>query len=92
LTSVPLPGVASYDCTTPSRIGSAANRKDCNVREKFSLNSSVQCDNEDFAVIVRSVDWGRLRWEFQEISEMELRHVRGDRNYQHALDEAITSV
>jgi hypothetical protein len=39
-------------------------------------------------VIVRSIDWGRVRWELQEISGMALRHVRVDREYQHALDEA----
>jgi hypothetical protein len=29
-----------------------------------------------------------VRWELQEISGMALRHVRVDREYQHALDEA----
>jgi hypothetical protein len=45
-------------------------------------------NNEDFAVIVRSIDWGRVRWELQEISGMATRHVRVDRGFQHALDEA----
>jgi hypothetical protein len=47
-----------------------------------------QTNNADFAVIVRSIDWGRVRWELQEISGMALRQVRVDREYQHALDEA----
>jgi hypothetical protein len=37
---------------------------------------------------LRSIDWGRVRWELQEISGIALRHVRVDREYQHALDEA----
>jgi hypothetical protein len=49
---------------------------------------SEQANNENFAVIVRSVDWGRVRWELEEISGMALRHARVDREYQHALDEA----
>jgi hypothetical protein len=47
-----------------------------------------QAHSEDSAVIVRSIDWGRVRWELQEISGMALRHVRVDREYQHAVDEA----
>ena len=45
-------------------------------------------NNDDFAVIVRAVDWGRVRWELEELSGIALRHVRVDRGYQHALDEA----
>jgi hypothetical protein len=37
---------------------------------------------------VTSVDWGRVTWELQEMSGIALRHVRVDREYQHALDEA----
>jgi len=37
---------------------------------------------------VRSIDWGRVRWELQEISGIAMRHVRVDRGFQHALDEA----
>jgi len=37
---------------------------------------------------VRAVDWGRVRWELEELSGIALRHVRVDRGYQHALDEA----
>jgi hypothetical protein len=36
---------------------------------------------------VRSIDWGRARSEVQEISGMALRHVRVNREYQHALDK-----
>lgn len=42
----------------------------------------------DFAVIVRGIDWGRVRWELEELSGIALRQVRVDRGYQHALDEA----
>jgi hypothetical protein len=37
---------------------------------------------------VRGIDWGRVTWELTEISGIALRHVRVDREYQHALDEA----
>jgi hypothetical protein len=37
---------------------------------------------------VRGIDWGRVQWELQEMSGTALRHVRVDREYQHALDEA----
>jgi hypothetical protein len=37
---------------------------------------------------VRAVDWGRVRWELEEMSGVALRHLRVDRGYQHALDEA----
>jgi hypothetical protein len=57
-------------------------------QEVFTQLFHEQSNNEDFAVIVRSIDWGRVRWELQEISGMALRHVRVDREYQHALDEA----
>jgi hypothetical protein len=37
---------------------------------------------------VRGIDWGRVQWELQEMSGIALRHVRVDREFQHALDEA----
>jgi hypothetical protein len=37
---------------------------------------------------VRGIDWGRVSWELQEFSGIALRHMRVDREYQHALDEA----
>jgi hypothetical protein len=37
---------------------------------------------------VMAVDWGRTSWELQEFSGVALRHMRVDREYQHALDEA----
>ncbi len=74
---------------TRSRISSAANREPCNARRKyFPKLFHEQSNNEDFAVIVRSVDWGRVRWELQVIPGMTLRHVRVAREYQRALDEA----
>jgi hypothetical protein len=57
-------------------------------QEVFTQLFHEQAHSEDFAVIVRSIDWGRVRWELQEISGMALRHVRVDREFQHALDEA----
>jgi hypothetical protein len=44
--------------------------------------------NADFAIVVRAIDWGRVRWELEEFSGVALRHVRVDRTYQYALDEA----
>jgi hypothetical protein len=57
-------------------------------QEVFTQLFHEQSNNEYFAVVVRSIDWGRVRWELQEISGIALRHVRVDREYQHALDEA----
>jgi hypothetical protein len=57
-------------------------------QEIFTQLFTEKATAEDFAVIVRSIDWGRVRWDLQEISGMALRHVRVDRGYQHALDEA----
>jgi hypothetical protein len=57
-------------------------------QEAFTQLFHEQANNDDFVLIVRSIDWGRVRWELQEISGMALRHVRVDREYQHALDEA----
>ena len=56
-------------------------------QEVFTQLFHEQSNNEDFAVIVRSIDWGRVRWELQEISGIAMRHVRVDRGFQHALDE-----
>jgi hypothetical protein len=37
---------------------------------------------------VMAVDWSRVSWELAEFSGVALRHMRVDREYQHALDEA----
>jgi hypothetical protein len=37
---------------------------------------------------VKALDWGRVSWELAEFSGVALRHMRVDREYQHALDEA----
>jgi len=37
---------------------------------------------------VKAVDWGRVSWELHEMPGVALRHLRVDREYQHALDEA----
>jgi hypothetical protein len=57
-------------------------------QEVFAQLFHEEANNEDFAVIVRSVDWGRVTWELQEFSGVSLRHVRVDRAFQLALDEA----
>jgi hypothetical protein len=57
-------------------------------QEVFTQLFHEKANDEDFAVIVRAIDWGRVRWELHEISGVALRHVRVDREYQHALDEA----
>jgi hypothetical protein len=57
-------------------------------QEVFTQLFHEEANNEDFAVIVRAVDWGRVRWELEEMSGVALQHLRVDRGYQHALDEA----
>jgi hypothetical protein len=57
-------------------------------QEVFEQLFHEKANDEDFAVIVRSIDWGRVSWELQEFSGISLRHMRVDREYQHALDEA----
>ena len=58
-------------------------------QEVFTQLFHEQSNNEDFAVIVRSIDWGRVRWELQEISERRDAPRDGSTSeYQHALDEA----
>jgi hypothetical protein len=37
---------------------------------------------------VKAMDWGRVSWELAEFSGVALRHMRVDREYQYALDEA----
>jgi hypothetical protein len=37
---------------------------------------------------LRAIDWGRVQWELREFSGVAVRHMRVDREYQHALDEA----
>jgi hypothetical protein len=57
-------------------------------QEVFTQLFHEEANNEDFAVIVRSIDWGRVRWELEEMSGIALRHMRVDRTFQLALDEA----
>jgi hypothetical protein len=57
-------------------------------QEVFSQLFHEKANDEQFAVIVRSIDWGRIRWELTEMSGIALRHVRVDGEYQLALDEA----
>jgi hypothetical protein len=57
-------------------------------QEVFTQLVHEEANNEDFAAIVRSVDWGRANWELQEFSGVALREVRVDRAFQYALDEA----
>jgi hypothetical protein len=56
-------------------------------QEVFTQLFHEEANNEDFGVM-RSIDWGRVNWELAELSGTELRHVRVDRNYQLAVDEA----
>lgn len=57
-------------------------------QEVFMQLFHEEAKNEDFAVIERSIDWGRVRWELEEFSGVALRHIRVDRAFQLALDEA----
>jgi hypothetical protein len=59
-------------------------------QEVFTQLFHEDANNADFAAIVRAVDWGRVQWELQEFSGIAFRHVRVDRGYQYALDEART--
>jgi hypothetical protein len=65
----------------------AARGLEC-PQEVFTQLFHEDANNEDFAAIVRAVDWGRVVWELEEISGMALRQVRVDRGFQHAVDEA----
>ena len=56
--------------------------------EVFTQLFHEDAGNAEFAVIVRAVDWGRVRWELQEFSGIALRQVRVDRGSQYAVDEA----
>ncbi len=49
---------------------------------------SEDAHDADFAVVVRAIDWGRVRRELEEFSGVALGHVRVDRSFQYALDEA----
>jgi hypothetical protein len=57
-------------------------------QEVFAQLFTDDTHNADFEVIVRAVDWGRVRWGLEELSGITLRQVRVDRAYQHAVDEA----
>jgi hypothetical protein len=57
-------------------------------QEVFAQLFHGESANKDLAVILRSVDWGRVSWELKELSGIALRHVRVDREFEHALDEA----
>jgi hypothetical protein len=57
-------------------------------QEVFAQLFHEEAHNENFAVIVRAVDWGRAKWELEEMSGVAHRHLRVHRGYQHALDEA----
>jgi len=57
-------------------------------QEVFAQLFYETANDEDFAVVVRSIDWGRVNWELQEFSGVAIRYLRVDRGYQHALDEA----
>jgi hypothetical protein len=85
------PGVVFGVCTIPIQpfIGSAANPKASSAPLRCSHSSFTEdARDADFAVIVRAIDWGRVRWELEEFSGVALRYVRVNRSFQYALDEA----
>jgi hypothetical protein len=57
-------------------------------QEVFAQLFHEDAGNPDLAAILRVVDWGRVRWELKELAGEALRHVRVDRAFQHAVDEA----
>jgi hypothetical protein len=65
----------------------AAEGLEC-PQEVFVQLFHEDANDEDFAAVMRAVDWGRVRWELEEFSGGALRQVRVDRSYQHALDES----
>ena len=65
----------------------AAEGLECPL-EVFTQLFHEDAHNADFATIVSALDWGRVHWELEEFSGVALRHVRVDRGYQYALDEA----
>jgi hypothetical protein len=44
--------------------------------------------DEDFAAVVRFIDWASVEWEETALSGVALRRVAVPRSYQHAVDEA----
>lgn len=50
-----------------------------------------KANDEVFAVIVHSVDWGRVSWESREMSGVALRDVSVEREYHQSFDEASFS-
>ena len=58
------------------------------LQEMFTRLFHEEANDEELAAIVRSIDWGRVHWELTEMSGIVLRHVRVDRGYQLALDDA----
>jgi hypothetical protein len=65
----------------------AAEGLEC-PQDVFAQLFHEDAHNEDFAAIVRAVDWGRVSWRLKEFSGITLRQVRVDRGYQYAVDEA----
>lgn len=57
-------------------------------QEVFTQLFHENFQDKDLGIIVRSIDWGRVRWELTEMSGIALRHARVDREYQLALDDA----
>ena len=54
-------------------IGRDALLKDWNVRKTCSPQLfHEEANNADFATIVRAIDWGRIRWELEELSGVVL--------------------
>jgi hypothetical protein len=45
------------------------------LQEVFTQLFHEEANNEDFAFIALEVDWGRVRWELEEMSGVALRHL-----------------
>jgi hypothetical protein len=56
--------------------------------EVFTQLFHAEANNEEFAQILRAVDWSRVRWELEELSGVALRRVGIDRRFQYAVDQA----
>jgi hypothetical protein len=64
--------------------------EDVSVAETKSADEMPSGPNLLSLDSLRGIDWGRVTWELTEMSGIALQHVRVDREYQHALDEART--
>lgn len=57
-------------------------------QQVFTQLFHEKANDQEFAAIASTVDWGQVRWELTEMSGVALRHLHVDRGFRLALDEA----